>query len=63
MFSDSNDQGGIEQTSFGVDQGKPAAATVGDATVTGGSTTTISLTGTLADLDALIAGNDLTYTP
>src|SRR5262249_36086887 len=61
-FSDVDDGGGAEVATFTASHGTFSAATVVGVTVGGNNTATLTLTGSVANLDAYLAANNLTYT-
>jgi ELWxxDGT repeat protein/VCBS repeat-containing protein len=61
-FSDVDAEGGVEVASFSVTGGTLAATSGGGVTAGGSGSHAVTLTGTLADLNAFIAGGDLTFT-
>src|SRR5262249_6884422 len=60
-FSDVDSEGGNEVATFTVSSGTLAATSGGGVTV-GGTATALTLSGTVADIDAFIAANNLTFT-
>jgi FG-GAP-like repeat/RTX calcium-binding nonapeptide repeat (4 copies) len=61
-FADSDGGTGEEVATFAADVGVLAAVAGGGVAVTGSGTSTVTLTGSLANLNAFIAAGNLTYT-
>src|SRR3954468_1924382 len=61
VFSDADAGGAAELATFTVETGFPSAIGAGGVTVTGSGTSTLTLNGTIVDLNAFIAAGKLGY--
>src|SRR5262245_65303947 len=61
VFSDADAGGATERATFTVDFGFLSATAGGGVTVTGSGTDTLTLSGTIADLNAFVAAGQLGY--